>query len=84
MNIGEYAKVTTDFAVCYLYRCAPQTGAYLDTSETGFFADFYSDAADFLFLDLLSRLRVYAQFNDKLSDADITEVGYDSDLYPRY
>lgn len=84
MNIGEYAKVTTDFAVCYLYRCAPLTGAYLDTSETGFFADFYSDAADFLFLDLLSRLRVYAQFNDKLSDADITEVGYDSDLYPRY
>ncbi len=84
IRIGDYAKVETEFAVCYLYRCEPATGAYLDTSETGFFADFYSDAADFLFVDTLDKIRGDVVFNDKLSDADIIGVGYDSDLYMRY
>ena len=84
MEIGEYEKVVTDFAVCYIYRCNVVPGAYSDTSDEGFFADFYSDAAVFLFAELLETMREDVEFSDKLSEDDIVGVGYDSDIYVRF
>lgn len=84
MEIGEYEKVLTDFAVCYIYRCEVESGAYTDTSERGFFADFYSDAADFLFAELLENLRDEVVFGDKLTSDDIVGLPYDSDIYIRF
>ena len=84
MEIGDYRKVETDFAVCYIYRCEVESGAYSDTSEKGFFADFFSDAADFLFAELLESMREDVTFSDKLSEDDIVGVAYDSDLYIRF
>lgn len=84
MEIGEYRKVDADFAICYLYRCPVESGAYVDSSEKGFFADFYSDAAGFLFAKTLSDMREDVVFTGKLSEQDVIGVSYDSDLYIRF
>jgi len=84
MKIGEYEKVATDFAVCYIYRYEVAPGAYLDSSADGFFADFYSDAADYLYIRLLENMREDVVFTDKLSDTDILGLSYESDLYVRF
>ena len=84
MDIGDYEKICTDFAVCYIYRCDVEKGAYSDTSDEGFFADFYSDAADFLFDELLENMREDVEFGEKLSEDDIVGIGYDSDIYVRF
>ena len=84
MDIGEYRKLDVGFATCYVYRCAVESGAYTDTSEKGFFADFYSDAADFLFVDMLEKLRDETVFSGKLAEDDIIDISYDSDLYVRF
>lgn len=84
MEIGEYEKVTTDFAVCYIYRLEVEKGAYADTSEKGFFADFYSDAADFLFADMLKNMRDEVEFGEWIASEDIVSLSYDSDIYIRF
>ena len=84
MDIRQYEKVVTDFAVCYIYRCEVASGAYADTSENGFFADFYSDAADFLFAELTESMREDVVFSDKLTSEDIVGVPYNSDIYIRF
>lgn len=88
MQIGEYKKVATKIGdsdvVCYVYRCLPASGAYVDTSEEGFFADFYSDAADFLFSEMLTDMREETQFFGKLTEEDIINISYDSDLFVRF
>ena len=83
MKIGEYRKIDVGFATCYIYKCQPASGAYVDTSEEGFFADFYSDAADFLFASILEDMRDETVFHGKLTEEDIIAVSYDSDLYVR-
>ena len=84
MEIGEYRKVDVGFATCYLYRCPVKEGAYVDTSEEGFFADFYSDAADFLFAQMVSLMREETIFSGKLTSDEIITVSYDSDLYIKF
>lgn len=84
MEIGEYRKVDADFAICYLYRCPVESGAYVDSSEKGFFADFYSDAASFLFAKDCESVREDVVFTGKLSEEDVIGVSYDSDLYIRF
>ena len=84
MEIGEYGKVTTDFAVCYIYRLEVEEGAYADTSENGFFADFYADASDFLFADMLKTMRDEVDFSKWLSSEDVVGLSYDSDIYVRF
>lgn len=84
METKQYEKVVTDFAVCYIYRCDVESGVYADTSEKGFFADFYSDAADFLFAELTESMREDVAFGDKLTSEDIVGLPYDSDIYIRF
>ena len=84
MQIGEYRKVDVGFATCYIYKCPVESGVYTDTSEEGFFADFYSDAADFLFAEMLEDMREDTVFYGKLTEEDIIEISYDSDLYVRF
>ena len=84
MEKREYKKVVTDFAVCYVYRCEVKSGAYVDTSDTGFFADFYSDAAVFLFAELLRDMRDGVDFDEMLSGEDFVAGPYDSDIYVRF
>ena len=84
MEIGDYEKVVTDFAVCYVYRCEVASGAYADTSDTGFFADFYSDAADFLFADLVKGMRGDVDFERWLSSEDVVALPYDSNIYVNF
>ena len=84
MQLDECRKVDIGFAVCYIYKCSVESGAYADTSEEGFFADFYSDAADFLFAEMLEDMREDTVFYGKLTEEDIIEISYDSDLYVRF
>ena len=84
MLIKEYRKVDTGFAICYIYKCPVESGAYVDSSEEGFFADFYSDAADFHFANTLEDMREDVIFTGKLTEEDIIGVSYDSDLYMKF
>ena len=84
MEEESYKKVETDSGIWYLYRCPVQSGAYADTSEDGFFADFYSDAADFLYSDLLRTLREDVEFTGKIDDKDIVYNACQYKLYMTY
>ena len=84
MELEEYRKVDAGFAICYIYKCPVESGAYVDSSEEGFFADFYSDAADFHFANTLEDMREDVIFTGKLTEEDIIGVSYDSDLYMKF
>ena len=96
MKNGELRKVEGEFGtsddygdytfrgVCYLYKCSVESGVYTDTSEDGFFFDFYSDAADFLYARMLEDMREDTVFTGKLTEDEIIEISYDSELFPRF
>lgn len=96
MKDGELRKVEGEFGtrddygdytfrgVCYVYKCPVVSGVYTDTAEDGFFFDFYSDAADFLYAKMLEDMREDAVFTGKLTEDEIIEISYDSELFPRF
>ena len=69
MKIGEYAKVDCEAVggVCFLYREAPEAGAYARETNP-FFSDFYSDAADYLFPKTLRDLMADVKFKDSFDE----------------
>ena len=93
MEIGEYRKVEGKFgsledygdytfnATCYIYKCPVESGAYVDTAEDGFFYDFYSDAADFLYSNMLEDMREDTVFYGKLTEEEIIGISYHPYLY---
>ncbi len=96
MEIGSYAKVEVDMrnvhdenaesspGVCFIYKSAPQSGAYSESVLSGCFSDFYSDASTAFFLDASESLAELIEIGPKFSDVDFYAISTNSILYPRY
>ena len=71
LDIGEFAKTEVEGGVCFVYRGNLIAGAYSSDTYEYFFSDFYSDAADYLYLTTLTGLidtvRVKHTFYDKVN-----------------
>lgn len=72
MKIGEYkeAEAPEIGGVCFIYKYAPESYAYLDT-ENVFFSDFYMDASTYTYLSVISELSQEVTFTDGFYEMDI-------------
>ena len=73
MKVGEYEKVQCSIGVCYIYKYAVTDGAYSD-DENPFFSDFYRDASDYLYSDILATIAPEVRVKEKFSLVDYSEV----------
>jgi hypothetical protein len=84
MEIGSYNEVATDFGVCFIYRYENTEGAYVDESPDGCFSDFYSDAADILFYELIEELVGEVTIKERMKNLKVCELPYNNLLVPRF
>ena len=73
MNVGEYEKVECSIGVCYIYKEQVVAGAYSD-EENLFFSDFYADASEYLYADILETLAPEVTVKDKFFEVNYSEV----------
>ena len=85
MRVGEYAEVSTDFGVCFIYKCERAGSAYADTSVGGCFSDFYSDVADYIFAAMVEELRLSAVMNEeRFASLDALKIPANSSYVPKF
>ena len=73
MEIGEYARVDCSIGVCFIYRYDVTSGAYSDTEDL-FFSDFYSDASDYLYDDVLKTYSPNVNVKDSFYETDYSQI----------
>ncbi len=73
MEVGEYAEVETEDAICFIYKCELDLSAYLD-SDNPFFKDFYSDAAGYFYTSAVKLLAPDTEFRDSYYDIDFMSI----------
>ena len=76
LEVGQYGEVELDFdgekCYCFLYADELEPGAYTDTSEDGYFSDFYSLLATYLYtLDL----------EELMNEVEMLDAFYSIDFY---
>lgn len=81
MSVGDYAEVECSFGVCFIYKHEVSAGAYKD-SELPFFDDFYSDAAEYLYLRILNELSSETILSEDFEEIDVLEIPYNYLFYP--
>lgn len=82
MNIGEYIEVDTSAGICFIYKCENTEGAYA-YEDNPFFSDFYSDAALYLYSEVLSELAGEVNFKDAYGDIDALSIPMIEEFYIR-
>ena len=84
LDVGEFAKTEVDGGVCFVYRGNLIAGAYASDTYEYFFSDFYSDAADYLYLTTLTGLIDTVTVKDKYYDSvDIVALPYNYEFVIR-
>lgn len=77
MKIGDYreVKINVDGFVgyCFLYKSEVESGAYLSSTNL-FFSDFYTDAALYLYNEVLNTIIPEVEYKDKYKDIDIVSI----------
>jgi phosphoglycolate phosphatase len=79
MSVGEYEKVACSIGVCYIYKENVVSGAY-DDEEDPFFSDFYSDASEYLYAEILDIIAPEVTVKDKFYEVDYSEIPKVSDF----
>ena len=79
MSVGEYEKVACSIGVCYIYKENVVSGAYED-EEDPFFSDFYSDASEYLYAEILDVIAPEVTVKDKFYEVDYSEIPKASDF----
>ena len=82
MELYEYEKVDCSIGVCFIYKYDVEEGAY-SSSENVFFSDFYSDAANYLYSDILKTLKCDVSFSDSFDEIDALKIPYLEEFYVR-
>ena len=80
MKEGEYARVDTEWGVCFIYKCEREAFAYALGTNSMFFADFYSDAADYLYDREIAKYTKDVKVSDKFRSVDFVALPYNYDL----
>ena len=73
MELYDYAKVDCSIGVCFIYKYDVTEGAY-DDSENLFFSDFYSDAANFLYTEVLETYSPEVKVKDAFYETDYSSI----------
>lgn len=74
MGVGDYSEVNTSVGICFIHRIPAEDGAYLDTGDGSCFDDFYKQAVDPVFNEVLEELGKNVVFTDKFNEIDIISV----------
>ena len=80
MNVGEYREIEGDFGSLFIYKYENADLEYLLGASDAQFHDFYSDAADYLYVSQLEELVKDVSVRDGYSDIDTTAVPYNVDF----
>lgn len=64
LGVGEGCVSETEYGTCFIYRDEPIARAYDSDTFELFFTDFYSDAADYLYLDAVASLAEEVELKD--------------------
>lgn len=73
MELYDYRRVETSIGVCFIYRYDIVKGAYSD-EENPFFSDFYADAANYLYEDILNTLAPEVKVKDSFFETDYSSI----------
>lgn len=84
MKLGDYASVDTEVGTCFLYRLAPQSGAYTDATEDGCFSDFASLAAEAAYAARVTALTDEVVLTDALRAIDMLAIPYQYEYVARF
>lgn len=84
MDKNSYAELEYDGGVCFIYKYENTEGAFMDTSDEGFFSDFYTLAAASSFTDAVSELTGEVAVKEKYGEIDVFALKYNYDLIPRF
>ena len=84
MDKDSYAELSYDGGVCFIYKYKNTDGAYADTSEGGFFEDFYYLAASSLFSEAVESLTSEVKVSEKYEGIDLFLLEYNYVLIPRF
>ena len=84
MDKNSYAELDYDGGVCFIYKYVNEAGAYSDTSEGGFFEDFYYLVASSHFSEAVEEITPQVKVSDKYGSIDLFALKYNYDLIPRF
>lgn len=84
METESYRELSYSGGVCFIYKYANVDRAYTDTSEDGFFSDFYSLAASAAFSEAVGSLSEDVKVSGKFSDIDAESVPYKNIFVPGF
>lgn len=82
MIVGDYEMVECSIGVCFIYRYNAFDDAYLD-EKNPFFSDFYSDAADYLYNQVIEQYIPEVTFKDGYYEIDVALIPKINDFYVR-
>ena len=82
MAIGDYEMVECSIGVCFIYRYDVQPDAYTD-AQNPFFSDFYSDAADCLYSQIIEQYIPEVTFKDAYKKIDVAAIPKINEFYIR-
>lgn len=77
-EIGDFVKVEYEDGICYVYKYEREQYAYGKDRYAEFFEDFYSDAADYLYPELLSSIAQEVTVKDRFYAVDPIYMPYNT------
>ena len=83
MKAKTFATVDTKWGVCIIYKDVLPTRGYVYPSNDMFFADFYSDAKDYIYLREIIKYSDSVKVNDTFYEIDPASVSYSYKLIAR-
>ena len=82
MAEGEVAEVDCSVGVCFIYKLPVSEDAYSDEQNV-FFADFYRNAAPYLYAEILAELASEVSFKDSYYEIDTVAIPVIEEFYIR-
>ena len=80
MEEGEYEEVAFSEGVCFIYKYSVEPYAYVVSSNSEFFDDFYYDLADYVYYKSKNELSKDVEEKDYFKNFDYLSVGCNWDL----
>ena len=74
MEKGEYSELDYMDGVCFIYKYNVESGAYDDDGLSAYFEDFYTDAAEYAYDELLKSYAVDAVAKDRFYEIDFVSI----------
>ena len=74
MNVGEWGSSTDGSITCFIYKYAPISPDYAASDMSRFFSDFYSDAAEQLFMESVDSLMGDVKVKDGYREISVADI----------